>query len=391
MTPQTQAPNPLVLNANQRAAVLAAAVDMKQQIFSQTIAAPATQGTINIQPRNVGLIKRFLIEVTASITNTDGALDATLTDFGVANLLSQVTFTDLNNNTRIQTTGWHLHMVAASKYQWPLGSAILNASATDAGKFGDNFAVIKEPATVAHGAGATTLRVIYEVPLAYSDDDLRGAVYANVVNATMNLGVTINPTPSVAVNVDSTNAIYKGTVNCALSNVNITVYQVYLDQLPVSGRSVILPAIDLATVYELKNTTFTNLAAGQEFPIPYANFRDFLSTFAVYNHDTSADVGRVGGTDINYWALQSANFTNLWKQSPEMAALEVRKILQQDLPLGCYYFSSRRKPISTTTYGNMELIINPLTAAAGNYVLVGWESFALTGTLTGGAGSLAAS
>jgi len=63
-------------------------------------------------------------------------------------------------------------------------------------------------------------------------------------------------------------------------------------------------------------------------------------------------------------------------------------MLGKDLPAGCYYFSSRRKPISTTTYGNMQLIVNPITASNGPYGLVGYEDFAMVNTLLN-SGSLA--
>jgi hypothetical protein len=384
MRPSTQpvTESPFVLNARARVAVLANAIEMTQPIYSQVIN-PAAQTVVNIPTRNVGLIKRFIVEVTATANNT-GATLASLTDFGVANLLSQVTFTDLNNNTRIQTSGFHLAQVAAAKYQWPLGSVLLPSA--ESSDYGDFFAAIQAPATIANGASGT-VRMFYEVPLAYSDDDLRGAVYANVINATMNLQLTINSTPFIATGADSTQGVYHNTATGTLTNVTITVYQVYLDQLPMAKNGAILPQMDLATVYELKNSVLTAIPVNQEYPIPYANFRDFLSTFVVFNHDASADAGRVGGTDVSYFALQSANFTNIWKKSPELIALETRKLLQTDFPKGVYYFSSRRKPVSTTTYGNMELVLNPSTAAASAYVIVGWEDFALTNALQS-AGSL---
>ncbi len=64
--------------------------------------------------------------------------------------------------------------------------------------------------------------------------------------------------------------------------------------------------------------------------------------------------------------------------------------MQADMPPGTYYFSSREKPISTVQYGNMQLILNAITAGAGAYVSVGFEDFALVNTLNM-AGSLAAS
>jgi len=65
-------------------------------------------------------------------------------------------------------------------------------------------------------------------------------------------------------------------------------------------------------------------------------------------------------------------------------------LINSDLPLGCYYFGSRHRPIATTQYGNMELVLNAITAGATAYCLVGYESFAMVNTISQ-AGSLPAS
>lgn len=388
--PAAQQASPASINRAQRFAVLQNSVEMMQQIFTGTIAAPIQGNNVfPVSPRNVGLVKKFVVKITGTANNTGGA-NALLSDLGLANILSQVTFTDLNNNVRIQTSGWHLAFLQALKHQSAMTDAILAASEISFSKtMGNVFPVIVAPDNFATGT-SQPFTMWFEVPLAYSDEDLRGAVYMNVVNATAQLQLTINPNAFVAAATDSTLASWKGSAG-NLTNVSCTVYQVYLDQLPkAKNGAVILPALDLSTVYELKNTVLSAFIAGQDNPIPYANFRDFLSTFAIYNSNPAADAGRTAGTDINYWALQSANFTNIFKLEPLAVALKTRAMLMRDLPAGCYYFSSRRRPISTTTYGNMQLINNPITAAAGNYCLVAWEDFALVNTLLN-AGSLAAS
>lgn len=377
------------LNLAQRQAVLGASVEMTQQIYSNTFALlGAGANTINILPRNVGLIKKFIIEIAGTFT---AAGASAVTAFGLSNLLSNVSFFDLNNNQRINTAGWHLSILKQAKARDTQGSSEpLSTSQSDAmlgGQFvaaagAPNFPVINY--SLPSGA-ALPFRAIFDVPLAYSDDDLRGAIYANVVNATMLLQLTFNPTPAPA-SADNTLSVW-GTATGPLSNVTVTVYQVYLDQLPVGKQGVVLPMLDLSTIYELKATTFTAIPAGQDFPIPYANFRDFLSTTAIFN-STGATAGLKNGSDINYWALQSANFTNIWKLDPLLVAQKIREILNTDLPLGTYYFSHRRKPISTLQYGNMQLILNAASVAGSPYVLVGWEDMALQNTLTQ-AGSLA--
>jgi hypothetical protein len=106
-------------------------------------------------------------------------------------------------------------------------------------------------------------------------------------------------------------------------------------------------------------------------------------------NSTGATAGLKNGSDVNYWALQSANFTNIWKIDPLLAAQRVREIIGSDLPLGSYYFSHRKKPLSTVQYGNLQLNLNPASVTAGSsYQNVYVEDFALVNALTQ-AGSLA--
>lgn len=383
------------LNSDQRNLVLSMAVDMEQALPSQNIPGTVTNNNnvLNFNLRNVGLVKRLIVEISGTYNNTDGALAATPTVMGLANLLSNVTLTDLNNNQRINTIGPHLALIKQVKHKTTdPSSAPVTTAQSDAmvgGEFvaaaaAPNFPVIVYPLP-AFGASAA-FRAVFEVPIAYSDEDLRGAMYLNVVNAVAQLALTLNFNPSPK-SADTTFAVW-GAASGTISNVTVTVYQKYLDQLPTGQGGVVLPVLDLATIYGLTSTNLSGqIAANQDFPIAYANFRDFLSTLVMFN-STAATAGMKNGSDVNYWALQSANFTNIFKIDPLLAAMKVREIIGSDMPLGTYYFSHRKKPISTLQYGNMQLVLNALSASAGAYVQIGWEFFALTNTLTQ-AGSLA--
>lgn len=370
-------------NAWARAAVLGNSLDMRQQIYTNTIV-PANTPVLNIAPRNVGLIKGFWVQITATIANA-GASSASLSDFNVANLLSNVTFTDLNNNQRINTSGWHLAFLDTVKVRRPYGSSTASDSPIKYGSI--DTTIVNAPATIAN-ASSGTVYMMYWVPLAYSDDDLRGAVYANVVNATMNLQLTFNSTPGYTTG-DSTLGIYGGTgTTVTISSATVTVFQNYLDQLPQTKNGPLLPPLDIATIYELKNTSLTGITTGQDFPVPYANYRQFLSTFAIYNN---AGTRTNGSTDTNYWSLQTANYTNIFQVPPKQVHLWTRGIINTDYPLGVNYFDYRNKPVSTIQYGNMQLVFNPTgTVNAGANLLVGFEAFANVNTVVG-AGSLAAS
>src|SRR5690348_4138136 len=105
-------------NAMARALILQNSVPRIQQIATGTINA-ANNPQLNVQPRNVGLIRGFFVVLSAQLTAT--VAGAALTKFGPANLASQITLTDLQNNTRIQTSGWHLHFVNTARAMRPFG------------------------------------------------------------------------------------------------------------------------------------------------------------------------------------------------------------------------------------------------------------------------------
>jgi hypothetical protein len=356
--------------------------------LSSAQAAGTTQ--VSIIPQAVGFLTKFIIEITGTANNTDGANTATLSDIGLANLIAQIQFNDTQSNTRIQTSGWHIDFLFRAKHRWGSTSALLSSALIESGNFGNNFNVLVAPTGFAHGT-SQAFRMVFELPITYSDSDLRGGVWLGVVNAPSQLNITLTQNPFAPSGVDSTLSCWHGAAG-NISGVTIQVYQCFLDQVPLGQTGApILPPLDISTVYELKNTVNPSvLVENQDNPLSYSNFRKFMSTMVIYNDNPSADAGRPNpsGTDINYFTLQSANFTNLWKKFPLEVAREARVLTLQDLPPGCYYFSHRKMPISTLAYGNMQLILNPSVAAAGAYELVGWEDFSPLGALPQ-AGSLA--
>lgn len=384
-------------------AILSSAVDRIQLVGTSTVF-PASNPTLITQPINVGLIKRFTIIVSGTIMNS-GTVPITLTDFGLANLFPQggVQYTDLNNYLRVNTSGAHLSLLASAKRRRPYGgtyqdNTVGTVTATNLSKMINvnpaSWGVFSAAQTIASGASGT-FRAVFELPLAYTDDDLRGAIWANVLNAVQQITLTFNQQAVTATPNDNTFAVYSGAAGAAgsITSASVTIYQEYLDQLPKAqgqnGLTTVLPSLSLSTVYELKSTIQSAITPNQEFYIPYANQRSFISTFVTYNN-SGTSTGRALGTDISYWALLAANASYIWKLDPLTCAMKSREHLTDDLPSGTYYFPTRRKNIATLQFGNVQLTLNALTAAAGAYANVMWEDFALQNTLQSGA-SLASS
>jgi hypothetical protein len=364
-------------NRAARAAILAIGENMVQPIYTQIIASPGTtNNVITLQPRMVGLLKRFWIELTATIVNADPVNSLALTPFGPANLLSNVLFTDLSNNNRINTAGWHLHLLSSVKRGRVYDAAYVNDSPI---QMGSTQPLISAPSIIDSNGGTGTVKMLYEVPITYNDTDFRGLVYLGVTGSTPQLQMTINPTPaapSYGQSGDPSLAIYAGSANASISTITVNVYQNYLDRLPSTpGKGVTLPINDLSTVYLLNTITLPKggIVQGQDYPIPYAPFRDFVSTSVMFDNGGQLNPG----SDVSYWAIQLANYINPIKVDPGLLALWTRTMMQNDMPPGMAYFSHRHKPISTLQYGNQELILNASQVNANANLNVGYEMFAL--------------
>lgn len=363
--PQTSAQR----NAQARGIILMNGVDRLQQVYSSAIN-PANQTILNINPQNVGLIRGFLVKVSGTIANTNSGASGvalTRTPFGASNLLRNVAFTDVNNQVRHQTQGWHLSMINSAKQPMVIGGAY--APNIPVG-YGNNYDVQTAAASLA-AAGTTPVQFYYYVPLSYSKVDLRGAMWAGVVNAVAQLQLEINPTPVVA-SGDAGLAVYSGNTGGWSGNVTVTIWQDYIDQIPMdqNGQPV-LPQDDISTLYQLNNTTLSALVVNQDFGVPFANFRNFLSTTLVYDNGGTFNAG----TDINYFALQTANSSNIWKYGPEEASFLARSTFMADPPIGSYYFDHRNKPISTQQFGNTQITVNPSTVNASAALWAGFEYF----------------
>jgi hypothetical protein len=376
--------SPQQANILARNMIVGGAVKRTQQIFSSTIDINATN-VLNVAPRNVGLILGFIVQLEAVVGVEAGGSPLTKTPFGPYNLLKNVSYFDLQNNTRINTTGWHLGLMNSARSGAPYLAARANVGMpVDFGNFHPSLGAA--PNAIAADAEARIAQSFY-VPLAYSDEDLRGSVYANVVNATQNLQLTLNnalvQARTLAATTDA--AYVTATAGTPLADVSVTqfkvkVYQVYYDQLPQGQSGIILPALDISTIYELKQTAIPGVTAGQDFPLPYSNFRDFLSTVAIYRNrpGVSPSTGFALESDIASVALESANYTNIFKVNPDIAAAWGRQTIGDDFPLGVFYIPSRSKPVSTVQYGNMNLVFNANDVQPGGTFLVGYEAFALT-------------
>ena len=361
------------------------AVDMWQQLSPILPASVGPGSVITVQLRNVGLVKRLVFEINGTF-NAGATSLQTLTPLGLANLISNIMFIDLGNNTRINSTGWHLTLVSTVKRRRVFGAAV--ASDTPNGYGQVNNRVMFAPPTIAAN-GASPFRFILEVPFVKNNHDLRGAIFADVTNAVMQCQITLSPQMFVNSTGDQTLAVYKsgGADLGSISGVTVQCNQNYLDQLPRNPQTAapILPALDLGTAYLLNNTAGGLPVANQDNGYSFVNARSYESVAWVFDN---AGTLNPNGSDMNYVQVTSANFTQILRWDGQMMCLVERDIVGSDLPLGMHYLDFRHRPINTDQYGNMQIILNPNTVSGSNSTfLFGWEAFGVIGVVNSG-GSL---
>jgi len=364
-------------NGTNRRAIVENAMPMMQPLQTQQIAGTVTtsNNVLTFQPRLTGLLLGFLIEVNATVNNA-GAATANRTNGGALNVLSRVTFTDLNNFTRVNTNGYHLGLLNNVKNTRAYGGAVAPNLPYNVGNV---WTVNSLAATIATGA-TPALRQFFYVPIAYSAQDLTGAIYAQVVNATMQLQVTINAAPGV-VATDPLFAIYSGATaanSITLSAVTVTVTTFYYNTATPKGGAFPLPIVDLSRAYLVQDQTANlTLVANTDCNAPFANARTFYSTFAVYDN---AGVFNTG-SDVTYLKLQYANLLAQWQLNPQTIALLTRNAVGFDMPPGVYYLDHRAFPISTQAWGNAEIDISPSSVTAGAFLGTWYEMVAQENTI----------
>jgi hypothetical protein len=366
-------------NAAIRQNILANAIPVFQSVRSGSLTwVNGTPTTWSVLASNVGLIRRFYLKLTGTVNCASGHT-ATPSLAGLANLLSNVQFTDQNNRLRINTTGWHLHLAASEKRRRVFGNAILAASQSDASGFGANFLTEQSTGAVSGGT-AKNFTFVWEIPVINSNTDLTGAIYANQTTSNNQLQFTIPASPFVY-SADAFNASY--TMDAALAtslptltNLQWTLYQDFLDQLPVDNTGFAqLPPIDIAyaLVYQMINPGAIIQAQDNLYALPPFNVYQDLMLF----WDNYGFSGTIGA-DINYIKAQISNTYVLRYEDVDTLAIKTRNLLGSDFPaknsVGAVFdLNFRHKPLSVNQLSSTNIVFNPATVQSGGNLQIGQE------------------
>jgi hypothetical protein len=326
----------------------------------------AGNNVYSVAPLQIGFLRRFIVVVTGTITNT-GAGILTLSPNGADNLLSNITFNDFTGNPRHNASGRAFSYVEGAKYQRIPGAAYTSDSVSG---YGSIIASNVAPATIAN-AGTGTVTRIFEIPIMVDTGKfMAGGMWLGVNNQSTMLNLTGNLTPVVVTAADPLNAIYTG-VSGTLTNVTMTVYQDYWNNLPKDkNNNPILPMNDIATAYMITETNSgLTFASGQQSQWNFPTFSKLLGTYFAYDNAGVLNPG----TDLSTIRLVVSNYSIIKEYSPLSLSREMRNVYGADLPKGQYAITSRMHNLDVSQYPSLQLQITPSAATAGAYAMVTTE------------------
>jgi hypothetical protein len=340
-------------NMSDRMTLLRSGVPMTANLGTFGPFQPGTNNQIKL--RNVGVITRLRVRITASITITTAM---TASPLGAPALLNRVTTQDYNSTARFQTLGPLLKLLNDTRLNNPYGAT------------GQGLVDTAQYELPTETGANQPIQFEFEVPVARDRmNDLTGAILAQTVVGEQYLILNFNG--NLVGDVFSPYTAGAGT----LTNIYAEVLQDYIQPQPNSQGQIALPLIDLNTVYEF-NALYKSPEAitggGQKF-IDYPNVRNVLSMVFGFVNDGALTVN---GTDITALTLIANGNTDMREEDPLFNRMEIRNRLGGDWPPGFYWNNHRSNPIQTNIYSQVQERLDFAAGVSGasSYVAYGFES-----------------
>lgn len=347
-----QTVNPFEQNMMARQMLLQTGISMVKRLQPVT---GALGSQLKIPLLRMGVMTGVLLQFTVPVTiATAPAVPSPVAPWNVANVIS---YQDFAGVQRTRTHGFQL-WAAQSMKNGDAMSAIpaMNYAGGEGPSLNSMTNVLNMPLAV----GSANMTFSLYVPMAYNpDSDLTGAVLTqtNVGEHFINVQLA-----NALVNADPWIAPYISGAVTSGGDVTVEAFQYYIQ--PQAMDAVNLPIIDLSTVYgfegAIQNTA--NIVTGQDVFVNYPNNRSVLS--ALFNYENGSAF-TANGADINGITLLANSNTNFREMTARLVKETMRNMVNSDLPGGSYFLSSRRQPILTQLYANVQARFSLGTVNAG--------------------------
>lgn len=321
-------------------------------------------GQMRIPLQRMGIMTGVTLLVSIPVTIADFTSVSPLAPWNIA---QGVTYTDFAGVNRTKTNGFQLWAAQTFKQGDAISLIPNNVSAA-----GGNVPAMNYDTNILNLPAANGEGVIYfsiYVPMAYDPgSDLTGAVLTQT-----NVGehyITID-LPNALAGADQYKFPYgAGTTVTVNGGVTVEAFQNYIQ--PQAMSAAYLPLIDLSTIYGFEGgyQTTANIAANQDTYVNFPNNRSILSTLIQYQNGNGFTAN---GADLSSITLVANSNTNFREYTPRALRELQRNMANCDMPAGTYMINSRRQPILTQLYANVQAKMGILTAAANSKLISQYE------------------
>lgn len=331
----------------------------------------------SIQLTNVGVLTSLDIVVTGEITITTAATVSSQAPF---NFIRNLNLLDYTNQSRINCNHLALEMLLAARHHRQQGRNILTDQ-YDGGSASGAASLLTLPTAVVTPTGPN-FRIPAHIPVAYdSQSDLRGAILMQTIRGQMNINVQMPTAAQLFGTVDD--CVYTAGAG-SVANIYVQVFQNYIMPRGGLNAQTLVPFTDLSTVYEINSQgqSTSDLAAGGVKYINYPNVRQVLSAVLRYNNGSAtAGDAYTYATDVTSIIVNANANTNLREYAGLDLLDRMRTIFGGEILPGSYYLDSRKNPINTQLYGQVQVQFTPKTVNSSSaYTELTVEDFYLKGT-----------
>lgn len=350
--------SPAQQNMFARANLLATGIPMVKRLQVNT---GGLGETIKVPLLRMGIMTGVLLQITVPIAI--GTAAATPSPCGPWNLVNFVEYKDFAGVSRTRTNGFQLWAGQSMKQADAL--SVIPATGYASGGVGPSLVsdtnIVNQPTAV--GNGNITFSIY--VPMAYDPaSDLTGAVMTQTNVGEHYINVQL-PTALISADPWNTPYVTGGGATVALqagASVQIEAFQYYIQ--PQAMDISTLPLIDLGMIYGFEGgySSTDNISSGMDHFVNYPNNRSVLASLINFENGAAFTAN---GADIDSIILLANSNTNFMEMTPRLIRETMRNIANCDLPGGSYYLGSRRQPIQTQLYANVQAKMAIKTANEG--------------------------
>ena len=306
----------------------------------------ALGSTIKIPLLRMGIMTGVLLQFDVPITVAGGA--AVPSPVAPWNLANQVEYKDFAGVSRTRTNGFQLFAGQTMKQSDALSMVPAQGYASG----GSGPSMVSDTNIINVPTATGTMRFSLYVPMAYDPaSDLTGAVLTQTNVGEHYINVQL---PNNIVSADPWNTPYvtqAGVTVTAPSGVTVQAFQYYIQPQAMTLDN--LPMIDLGMIYGFEGgfTSTDNISAGMSHYINYPNNRSVLAALINFENGSAFTPN---GADLDGITLLANSNTNFQELTPRLVRETMRNIAQCDVPGASYYLGSRRQPIQTQLYANVQ-------------------------------------